>query len=80
MPITNIAFSLHAWPLRNTSICWIFQQRRNSMAAWQNQPAIYYIGLITSGITAFYMFRLYFSIFWNNTHHFIPLLIIQREQ
>jgi len=23
------------------------------------------VGLITSGITAFYMFRLYFSIFWN---------------
>jgi len=29
---------------------------------------VYYIGLITSGITAFYMFRLYFSIFWNTSH------------
>jgi len=27
--------------------------------------AIYWIALITSGLTAFYMFRLYFSIFWN---------------
>jgi NADH-quinone oxidoreductase subunit L len=43
------------------------------MTAWQSNKLIYYIALITSGITAFYMFRLYFSIFWNKTtslsHH-----------
>jgi NADH-quinone oxidoreductase subunit L len=31
--------------------------------------AIYWIALITSGLTAFYMFRLYFNIFWNKPHH-----------
>src|SRR5262249_50438155 len=33
------------------------------------------IGVITSGITAFYMFRLYFSIFWNKTHDPHPIEI-----
>jgi len=35
------------------------------LAAWHANKSIYYIGLFTSGLTAFYMFRLYFSIFWN---------------
>lgn len=34
-------------------------------AAWHANKFIYYIGLFTSGLTAFYMFRLYFSVFWN---------------
>jgi NADH-quinone oxidoreductase subunit L len=42
-----------------------FSKEEILMTAWQSNTLIYYIALITSGITAFYMFRLYFSIFWN---------------
>jgi NADH-quinone oxidoreductase subunit L len=35
------------------------------LAAWKADKLIYAIGLFTSGLTAFYMFRLYFSVFWN---------------
>jgi NADH-quinone oxidoreductase subunit L len=38
------------------------------LAAYQHNAAIYWIALFTSGLTAFYMFRLYFSIFWNREH------------
>jgi len=41
------------------------------LAAYQNNSIIYWIALITSGITAFYMFRLYFSIFWNKEHQLL---------
>ena len=30
---------------------------------------IFWVALITSGLTAFYMFRLYFNIFWSKEHH-----------
>ena len=38
------------------------------LAAFEHNPIIYYIALFTSGLTAFYMFRLYFSIFWNKPY------------
>ena len=36
------------------------------LAAWHANKFVYGIGLFTSGLTAFYMFRLYFSIFWGH--------------
>jgi NADH-quinone oxidoreductase subunit L len=35
------------------------------LAAWDANKAVYYIGVFTSGLTAFYMFRVYFSVFWS---------------
>jgi NADH-quinone oxidoreductase subunit L len=68
MPITNIAFLIACLAIAGIPpFAGFFSKEEILMAAWQNHPAIYYIGLITSGITAFYMFRLYFSIFWNRT-------------
>jgi NADH-quinone oxidoreductase subunit L len=34
-------------------------------AAFHNQPVVFWILWIVAGLTAFYMFRLYFRIFWN---------------
>jgi NADH-quinone oxidoreductase subunit L len=42
------------------------------LAALQNNQVIYWIGLFTSGLTAFYIFRLYFSIFWNKAAASLP--------
>ncbi|HEV2482391.1 MAG TPA: NADH-quinone oxidoreductase subunit L [Puia sp.] len=42
-----------------------FSKEAILLAAWNSNKFVYGIGLFTSGLTAFYMFRLYFSIFWN---------------
>ena len=66
MPVTHIAFLIACLAIAGVPpFAGFFSKEEILMAAWQNNKAIYYIGLITSGITAFYMFRLYFSIFWN---------------
>jgi NADH-quinone oxidoreductase subunit L len=42
-----------------------FSKEEILLAAFNSNKTIYGVALITSGLTAFYMFRLYFSIFWN---------------
>ena len=69
MPITNIAFLVACLAIAGIPpFAGFFSKEEILFAALQNNPVVYYIGLITSGITAFYMFRLYFSIFWNTSH------------
>jgi NADH-quinone oxidoreductase subunit L len=41
-----------------------FSKEEILLAAWHVNTLVYYVGLFTSGLTAFYMFRLYFSVFW----------------
>jgi NADH-quinone oxidoreductase subunit L len=66
MPITQITFLIACLAIAGVPpFAGFFSKEEILMAAWQNNRAIYYIGLMTSGVTAFYMFRLYFSIFWN---------------
>jgi len=68
MPITHIAFLVACLAIAGIPpFAGFFSKEEILLAAWHNNPTIYYIGFITSGITAFYMFRLYFSIFWNKT-------------
>jgi len=66
MPVTNIAFLVGCLAISGVPpFAGFFSKEEILMAAWQSNTVIYYIGLITSGITAYYMFRLYFSVFWN---------------
>ena len=74
MPITHISFLIACLAIAGIPpLAGFFSKEEILMTAWQSNRVIYYIALITSGITAFYMFRLYFSIFWNKTtahlHH-----------
>jgi NADH-quinone oxidoreductase subunit L len=74
MPITHITFLIACLAIAGIPpLAGFFSKEEILMTAWQSNKFIYYIALITSGITAFYMFRLYFSIFWNKTsshsHH-----------
>ena len=43
-----------------------FSKEEILLAAWHANKLVYAIGLFTSGLTAFYMFRLYFSVFWGH--------------
>ena len=70
LPITHITFliaclAIAGFPL----LSGFFSKEEILLAAYERNPLIYGIALATSGLTAFYMFRLYFSIFWNKEYH-----------
>ncbi len=66
MPVTHITFLIACLAIAGVPpFAGFFSKEEILLAAYQNNTIIYYIALFTSGLTAFYMFRLYFSIFWN---------------
>ena len=70
LPITHITFLIACLAIAGVPpFAGFFSKEEILLAAYQQNPAIYWIALITSGLTAFYMFRLYFSIFWRKEHH-----------
>jgi len=70
MPITHITFLIACLAIAGVPpFAGFFSKEEILLAAYQHNPTIYWIALITSGLTAFYMFRLYFNIFWNKEHH-----------
>lgn len=72
MPLTHITFLVACLAIAGIPpFAGFFSKEEILMAAYSSNRAVYYIALITGGLTAFYMFRLYFSIFWNKAagHH-----------
>ncbi|MBL7742311.1 MAG: NADH-quinone oxidoreductase subunit L [Chitinophagaceae bacterium] len=70
LPITHVTFLVACLAIAGIPpFAGFFSKEEILLAAHENNPAIYWIALITSGLTAFYMFRLYFSIFWNKPAH-----------
>ncbi len=66
LPITHFTFLIACLAIAGVPpFAGFFSKEEILLAAYHNNMAIYWIALITSGLTAFYMFRLYFSIFWN---------------
>jgi NADH-quinone oxidoreductase subunit L len=75
MPITHISFLIACLAIAGIPpFAGFFSKEEILKAAFESNRSIYIIALITSGLTAFYMFRLYYSIFWSkdasvNNHH-----------
>jgi len=66
LPITHITFLIACLAIAGIPpFAGFFSKEEILLAAYNNNSIIYWIALIVSGLTAFYMFRLYFSIFWN---------------
>ncbi len=66
LPITHITFLIACLAIAGIPpFAGFFSKEEILLAAYQNNSIIYWIGLFTSGLTAFYMFRLYFGIFWS---------------
>jgi NADH-quinone oxidoreductase subunit L len=66
LPITHITFLIACLAIAGVPpFAGFFSKEEILLAAYQNNIVIYWIGLMVSGLTAFYMFRLYFRIFWN---------------
>ncbi len=69
MPITHITFLLACLAIAGVPpFAGFFSKEEILLAAYHGNTAIYWIALITSGLTAFYMFRLYFNIFWSRPY------------
>ncbi len=67
MPITHLTFLIACLAIAGVPpFAGFFSKEEILLAAYQNNQFIYWIALFTSGLTAFYMFRLYFRIFWHN--------------
>ncbi len=70
MPVTHLTFLVGCMAISGVPfLSGFFSKEEILLAAYENNKSIYWVALITSGITAFYMFRLYFSIFWNKEYH-----------
>lgn len=73
LPITNLSFLIACLAIAGIPpFAGFFSKEEILLAAYHSNKIVYGVALFTSGLTAFYMFRLYFSIFWNkNTevHH-----------
>ena len=65
MPITNITFLIAALAIAGFPFTsGFFSKDEILVAAFEHNKLIYGVGIFVAGLTAFYMFRLYFGIFW----------------
>ncbi|HWK04448.1 MAG TPA: NADH-quinone oxidoreductase subunit L [Puia sp.] len=79
MPLTHVCFLVACLAIAGIPpFSGFFSKEDILLAAYQANKLVYLLGLFTSGLTAFYMFRLYFSIFWNKPSerhpHKMPLV------
>ena len=73
MPVTNITFLIAALAISGVPpLAGFWSKDEILAAAFEHNKLIYYIGVFVAGLTAFYMFRIYFGIFWGKEtkyHH-----------
>jgi len=75
MPITNITFLIAALAISGVPpFAGFYSKDEILVAAFQHNKLLYAVGLFVAGLTAFYMFRIYFGIFWgkDNKYEHIP--------
>src|SRR4029079_1637066 len=70
LPITHITFLIACLAIAGIPpFAGFFSKEEILLAAYQSNKLVFYTAVFTAAITAFYMFRLYFSIFWNKEYH-----------
>jgi NADH-quinone oxidoreductase subunit L len=66
MPLTHVAFLIACLAIAGIPpFSGFFSKEEILLAAYNSNMVVYAVALFTAALTAFYMFRLYFSIFWN---------------
>ncbi len=66
IPLTHLTFLIACLAIAGIPpFAGFFSKEEILLAAYNSNKLVFGIALLTSGITAFYMFRLYFSIFYN---------------
>lgn len=70
MPVTHLAFLIACLAIAGIPpFAGFFSKEEILKAAYNSNRAVFAIAIITAALTAFYMFRLYFNIFWNKQFH-----------
>ncbi len=70
MPITHITFLIACLAIAGIPpFAGFFSKEEILQAAFHANKGIFALAITTAAITAFYMFRLYFSIFWSRPFH-----------
>ncbi len=70
MPITHLTFLIACLAIAGIPpFAGFFSKEEILAAAFASNPVIFYLAIATAGLTAFYMFRLYFSIFWSKAEY-----------
>ena len=65
MPITNITFLIAALAISGVPpFAGFWSKDEILVAAFEHNKLLYFVGVFVAGLTAFYMFRIYFGIFW----------------
>jgi NADH-quinone oxidoreductase subunit L len=73
MPVTNILFLLACLAISGVPpLSGFFSKEEILTAAFHHNKLVYATGILTAALTAFYMFRLYYSIFWNKKDNQSP--------
>jgi NADH-quinone oxidoreductase subunit L len=68
MPLTHIAFLIACLAISGIPpFAGFFSKEEILLASYHSNTIVFMLALFTSMLTAFYMFRLYFLIFWNKT-------------
>jgi NADH-quinone oxidoreductase subunit L len=71
LPITHITFLIACLTIAGIPpLSGFFSKDEILVAAFQNNKALFAIEYLVAGLTAFYMFRLYFSVFWGKERHY----------
>ena len=71
LPITHITFLIACLTIAGVPFLSAFFSKDEILtAAYHSNMLIFYVQLFVAGLTAFYMFRLYFRVFWNKEPHY----------
>jgi NADH-quinone oxidoreductase subunit L len=66
LPVTHICFLIGCLAIAGIPpFSGFFSKEEILLAAYHSNKLVYIIAVLTSALTAFYMFRLYYSIFWS---------------
>ena len=68
MPVTHVTFLIACLTISGIPpLAGFFSKDEILVAAFEHNKVVFAVQWLVAGITAFYMFRLYFSIFWNHS-------------
>jgi NADH-quinone oxidoreductase subunit L len=71
LPITHLTFLIACITIAGVpGFSAFFSKDEILTAAYHHNPLIFWVQLFVAGLTAFYMFRLYFRVFWNKEPHY----------
>lgn len=71
LPVTHITFLVACLAIAGIPpFSGFFSKDEILVAAYEKNMLIFIVSCIIAGLTAFYMFRLYFGVFWNNSKEY----------